>query len=327
MTGWFVLEPFRHPYVRIPGNAVLFDLDCVPQQLSFEVRRQQVQVSAAYLLLQGLGAPDKRVQGKYKVQGSDQAHVQIDADDQTVRSAMSAFRGQLKLQYVVRFQRLPFIDLQRVQVTSQKGSGQGLCPERSFEGTQLLERLPYQNVRLMRFDLIQEHLSDLILRLNETLGNLLIAAMVISAIWLFGILAKGLRLVYFTPDTALKQAVEKRTKEVDRALAARGPADVIVADYRLLYGRLAFARATGPALGFALTVASLVAALHPAVQAEQDAFRFVSSLQIAMVATLIGLVIRIVAEFAIRLHRSSAYHQIALFQTSSNTQDDSVQTS
>jgi hypothetical protein len=42
-------------------------------------------------------------------------------------------------------------------------------------------------------------------------------------------------------------------------------------------------------------VSSLAAALHPAVQASQDAYTFLAAVQVAVISTFVGLLVRIIA--------------------------------
>jgi hypothetical protein len=61
-----------------------------------------------------------------------------------------------------------------------------------------------------------------------------------------------------------------------------------------------FLQVFGPAVGFILTISSLIAALHPSIQKQQDISAFFGSIQVAMVSTFIGLFIRIIGIFSQR---------------------------
>ena len=54
-------------------------------------------------------------------------------------------------------------------------------------------------------------------------------------------------------------------------------------------------KSLGPAIGFALTVSSLISSLNPSSLNNEDLTEFFYSIQIAMVSTFIGLIIRILA--------------------------------
>jgi len=63
-----------------------------------------------------------------------------------------------------------------------------------------------------------------------------------------------------------------------------------------------FLQVSGPAIGFALTISSLIAGLHPSIQKTHDISIFFESIQIAMISTLIGLIIRLIALIAQRVN-------------------------
>jgi hypothetical protein len=103
-----------------------------------------------------------------------------------------------------------------------------------------------------------------------------------------------------------------RFSEATPTLRKFGEDAILNADFLQTQRRLVFAKNIGPICGFALTVSSLIAALHPVMQIEKDSFSFLSSLQLALVATLVGLGMRLLAEFAIRFHRQAYEIQIAI---------------
>jgi biopolymer transport protein ExbB/TolQ len=54
-------------------------------------------------------------------------------------------------------------------------------------------------------------------------------------------------------------------------------------------------QALGPAVGFILTVSSLVGALHPALRSSNNLDGFLTGIHVAMISTFIGLLLRIIA--------------------------------
>jgi biopolymer transport protein ExbB/TolQ len=56
-----------------------------------------------------------------------------------------------------------------------------------------------------------------------------------------------------------------------------------------------FMQALGPAVGFILTVSSLVGALHPALRSSNNLDGFLTGIHVAMISTFIGLLLRIIA--------------------------------
>lgn len=120
-------------------------------------------------------------------------------------------------------------------------------------------------------------------------------SMTIVSLALLGGVLWALFLVYW----------QDRRKEAEVAYTTRD------SRYRLLHPddlhiglreSLAFFRVTGPGLGFALTVMELVLAFRPDVFGAHDLVRFTGSVSDALVATLLGLGIRLGAETIGRLH-------------------------
>ena len=69
-------------------------------------------------------------------------------------------------------------------------------------------------------------------------------------------------------------------------------------------------------MGFMLTVSSLVESLRPATQSSQNAYAFISGIQIAVVATFLGLAIRILCELDIGLREKRAVDAIRKLERS-----------
>jgi biopolymer transport protein ExbB/TolQ len=63
-----------------------------------------------------------------------------------------------------------------------------------------------------------------------------------------------------------------------------------------------FLQALGPAVGFILTVSSLIEALQPSTRAGNDLGGFLTGIHIAMISTFLGLLLRIVALEASRIN-------------------------
>jgi hypothetical protein len=183
------------------------------------------------------------------------------------------------------------------------------CRSETLEENSLRQRIGDSNAQLRRYTLIQERLSNIVLDANETGGNLLLGILVLILLWLTVMVVDGLRRVYLISDGKLRAELDQRLapNTVNRTPQL---SELIKADYARKYKNLAFMRVFGPATGFLLTVSSLIAGLHPSAAAAQDTFRFVSSLQLALVATFMGLAVRILAELAVRFHREDAERQL-----------------
>lgn len=65
----------------------------------------------------------------------------------------------------------------------------------------------------------------------------------------------------------------------------------------------------GPAMGFIFTVSSLIVGLNPEVHSTRNIELFFKSIQIAMVSTFIGLLLRIIALF-LQKYNDKIFHNI-----------------
>jgi hypothetical protein len=298
--------------VRVSGSVLTFELKCVPTHFSIYVlglpTDDVIASSSAYEGDQMLDGPSLT----YGLTTVDRKHdsTVFSFAPSEIQSPVRELRDSERSVVNVHVGRVPSLDI--VRIVFARNTFMTRCPVAALEGSDLKGIIvnPDANVRHLR--LTQEMIGDLTFKFNETVGNVLLAAMVIAMFWVMGYVSAGLTFCYIVSDKSLKKTIDKREKEIRAHGISDGLVEVLEMDFVHLERRMSFARAVAPALGFLLTVSSLIAALHPSVQIEQDAFRFVTSLQLAMTATLVGLMIRIAAEFAIRLHRNVALRKIAM---------------
>ena len=312
LARWLALPWFLHPYVRVPSTAFSVTVRCVPSQLRVYSKTSYVSLLNAQLILSEISS--HTVVGSYNLpvapgpRAAEAEFVLLPSADE-IEKASSQFNENTAAIVAFQFSRVPSLDLARVELTYAGQKTQGGCEPEELKGRELKNRIIGTSPRTMRFLLIQDELSDFLLAANEFGGNLLLCALVISFFWVLTLGVGGFVSTYL-PDRALMRLV---TKSDPAALSQSERSDLVEAvrrAYSKLYHRLAFARVVGPATGFLLTVTSLVAGLHPSVVAAQDTFHFISSLQLALVATFMGLAVRIAAEFAIRFHRETANRRL-----------------
>jgi hypothetical protein len=160
----------------------------------------------------------------------------------------------------------------------------------------------------MRFRMIQDSISDAVLALNSSVGNFILMGMLIGFVWTLSLLGPAFWTRYVCTEAGLVARANKQAALL--AEAGIGIQEVVRGAERQVQERLAMAKVLGPACGFLLTVSSLSAALHPAVQGRQDAFQFVSAIQVAVLSTLIGLAIRIAAQVASAWSRGGAHRTL-----------------
>jgi hypothetical protein len=298
--------------VRVSGSVLTLELQCVPTHFAIYLHGLPADdVSASASTYEG----DQLLSGPsltYILSAVERKHdlTVFNLAPSEIQTAVRELRDSERAVVNVHVGRVPSLDI--VRIVFARNHFMTRCPFATFEGSQLNGIIvnPDANVRHLR--LTQEMIGDLTFKFNETVGNVLLAAMVIAMFWVIGYVSAGLTFCYFVSDKSLKKTIDKRKKEIREHGISDGLVEVLEMDFVHLERRMSFARAVAPALGFLLTVSSLIAALHPSVQIEQDAFRFVTSLQLAMTAKLVGLLIRIAAEFAIRLHRNVALRKIAM---------------
>ncbi len=151
---------------------------------------------------------------------------------------------------------------------------------------------------------IREHISAFLLLYNDPVSNYLLTAMFISLIPMVAyVLRLQMRAYLYTDKRFLKyisqgfDVAETCTKE-DAARAAEKYANYYVRQDSWFR----FTQIMGPAIGFTLTVSSLIAALHPITENTNDISGFMAGMHIAMISTLLGLIIRIVGSVSQRVN-------------------------
>jgi biopolymer transport protein ExbB/TolQ len=93
-----------------------------------------------------------------------------------------------------------------------------------------------------------------------------------------------------------------KSEKVSKKEGSADAFDKYAAHWAQLDKRFQFLQALGPAVGFILTVSSLVEALHPALLTANDLDAFLKGIHVAMIATFVGLLLRLVALEAARVN-------------------------
>jgi hypothetical protein len=309
VMAWILIPNIFNPYVRVPSDTFRFALDCAPESVDvvmhgvFAVASQaRVESPAGATSGTALNLPltISSLSGKGEL-----PRFRLGADTSAaaaISNYLSARNGPPTLIYSIAFERLPNLDIQRLLLTQGNGAT-FRCSEDEYKGKSLLKATLTSGATLMWYSLLQEEIGGIVFSFNNIVANVLLAAMIVGLLWHAWALCCGTKDLYVSPDASLRKKMNKLISAAPPEIKAKG-AEVVRWKYTELYRRLAFAKTVGPALGFLLTVSSLSAALHPSLQSTQDTFRMVSGIQIAVVATFVGLAIRIVAQFSQRVHRS-----------------------
>jgi hypothetical protein len=326
IASWLFVPSVYKPYVRVHAPKVAFTLDCVPQSVALKVLTPYAATrDDASIAVLERGAHDPKQTFPIEVIKSSRegGPLQVTIEPPKAQwdaiEALTATLRNARITVIVNFERIPNIDLESIQSFSRRDGGAECNGE--YRGKDLLRILPGQSAELMRTKLIQEELSNIVYGFNTWVSNFLLAGMTVALVWFGYVLSTGAVAAYVSSSNSIRKALAKRVESAPARLRRAGEAAFLKAEFILTNRRLAFAKTMGPALGFLLTVSSLSAALHPSVQATQDTFRFVSGIQIAVIATFVGLAIRIVAQWAQRVHVDLAERLLALL---ADEQDASV---
>lgn len=295
------------PHVRIPSNTLRFSIGCVSEFVDVELRN-------AYAVARNIRAESNSVKdGEARLpiavemsqisKKGEPLKIRLTTNVETAKKIFLS-NSNSEIIYTIVFDRIPNLDVHSISLTQSNDSRK--CEKMEIFGSDLIKVIDGDQVVLMHYKLIQEGVSDFIYKFNNAAANVVLCIMIGSFFWIFWLLSIGFIKLYARKDSQLKIDFKKRFDAAPNLLKKDGYEGFLRWEYTLLFRRLSFARAAGPTVGFLLTVSSLSAALHPSAQANQDTFFVVNGIHIGLVATFIGLAIRIAAQFAQRFHRELA---------------------
>jgi hypothetical protein len=309
--GWpWLWKPFLH----IPGNSGQFRFDCVPAEISVTLVDSHARISTVELM-PVVGDMESTA---LAIIGFDYSQDGPIAKASLKKGEMDGLASQIPatsdVRYVLKMslKGVTAVNVQQLTILGGEASYRNRCLSQVLGPSELISMQPEDRARLVRIRPIQSEISNLILDYNDRVANFLVGVMALVTVFYLGMVILFWRRAYFTRDATFSRQIKRRMTEVVPALQKMGSQAVLKADFARIQRRLVFAKNVGPICGFALTVSSLIAALHPAVQIDKDSFSFLSSLQLALVATLVGLAMRLLAEFAIRFNRQTFELQLSL---------------
>ena len=157
------------------------------------------------------------------------------------------------------------------------------------------ERLLTSYSKYVQRKYVREYVSYFLLLYNDEVSNVLLAILAISLI------PVSLPLMDEVRKLSSKGKFENYIKK-KYSLSSR-LSEKKIQDVKINCGEyfsrkdnyFRFLQVLGPALGFALTISSLIAGLHPWLRETQDVSKFFEAIQVAMVSTFLGLLLRIIA--------------------------------
>lgn len=312
IIGW-AAAPVLDPYARVPGNTLEFVLACVPDEFGIEFRSNDSRVLKAEISVDALDENSAVL--KQIVAPADLRVVQSDntsssasmlLSDGTRKTLSADVRARVSTRVVVFLRKKPFTDVQQVELRrGSVGSNSLACKAHSYSGDELSELIPRDTgVQLLHINLIQERLSDYLLLFNSSVGNLILMVLCAVLLWAMWRVGDAALQRWKVREAKLQQVAEKVVNEATSRDAAI-LRDQLAAQYWHDCRWSNFWKVAGPAFGFLLTVSSLAASLHPSVQAARDAYAFVAGIQIAVISTFIGLLIRIFAHIDTSVRQNS----------------------
>jgi hypothetical protein len=157
--------------------------------------------------------------------------------------------------------------------------------------------LKIHNFQLVRFHYIRRYLAGWIFKFNDVVSNWVLTALSVGLVILVCKVSDMEIQTYIYSDAALKKklnkllAIKRGAMLVDRRKAF----DRFIAGWHKWDSRFRFLQALGPAIGFILTVSSLVEVLHSPSRSANDLDTFLTGIHVAMISTFLGLFLRLIA--------------------------------
>lgn len=155
------------------------------------------------------------------------------------------------------------------------------------------------NRALVEKQYITDVISLLLLNYNLSASNFILTFLLLCFFILLLELASKCITYYFLPPKSFAKYVNCKFSDNGSMIAIQDPGKRIEY-YKRFYEQdiwYRFLQILGPTVGFLLTTSSLVAALNPSLQESRDIKSFFDSIQVAMISTFVGLLIRLIALF------------------------------
>jgi hypothetical protein len=155
----------------------------------------------------------------------------------------------------------------------------------------------------IRVRYIRKDLAKLILNANDPFSNVVLTCLALAIVLLVGKLVQMELTAYCYAGNRFDQYVAacvniNKLDDEER----KDTRDKYNRHWHEWTERFRFWQVLGPAIGFILTVSSLIQALHPAMKQGNDLGGFLKGLHVAMISTFLGLLLRIVSLEAERVN-------------------------
>lgn len=325
LSGGLVFIPTAwNPYVRVPGSTIALKVNCVASDIYLQLRSTHFRAQRAELIVRDLSGKTKAERFPMDLQKSLEGQTVHLTLAQSYQQDAREYLGKLgdggsDVSAVIELLRVPSISLDAARVVVSEQYTTNACKDQDLDAEDLRVALSASEAQLMRYRRPQDVISDGILQANDVVGSMVLAGMIVISCWLLWLTSAGFVQAYISREKTLSSFLRRdRDAAMQRGLSVTD-VEIVRNRFHLAERRFIFWRVVGPALGFILTISSLVEGLHPSRQGSQDSFLLVSTLQLALVATFLGLWIRILAELAIRFHRTAAERRLVYLSASKSS--------
>ncbi len=291
-TVLFIVKPAGGPHISIPGNEIIFDIISFQHaEITFAnpVKIQKYAIEVKTLTVdEPIGTP------------SQITNITIEQEIKTLTvtnpiATTANFKTGNNTVYAVH-------------VNAQEGAVFDIAAISIDGDAKDLKRFCEQSIKVrcdyIRFNYMRQWLSQIIFKCNDFVSNIILTVLVFYLVW-FGIgLTKMEMIAYLTSDKMFGERLQKclHIEKMSDQKQKQDGLDKYVALYDQSDARYRFLQTLGPAVGFILTVTSLVQALHAPTTTVNGIEGFMSGIHIAMISTFVGLLLRLFAMEAARVN-------------------------
>jgi hypothetical protein len=271
------------PRISVPGDRIVFEL---PPFRRCSVTFVQPVVIESYVVAsrtQTAGLPDSPP-GSRKLVGAQILTLVIENPQAQTQPSRTASNGV----FVVTIEGIHAVSAEIASISvDDKSIGLRTFQDNNLKGVH----------QYLRCNYIRTPLADLLYTINDPVSN-----------WVLTFMLAWCALVFLQVVHIASAARLYHNKAFDKYLAKSwGIGDVndrkhyednqsrCDAGWDSLHRWFHFLQALGPAVGFILTVSSLIAALHPTSRSSNNLDAFLVGIHVAMISTFLGLLLRIIA--------------------------------
>lgn len=277
-TFWYVLNPLGQAYINVPGSRLSFEIAGFERcSITFRSPLRITKWVVRLNQVPGNGSVSSGFLAGKSVSGGDIALLKIAAPKPPDGKAQSYLVDVFSTSS-------PTFEVQAISVD---GHAMNL---NDFFKSSLRSESEYIRLRYIR-----RPLANVIFRWNDPVSNIVLTLMFMGIVWLLFLMLQMEWSAYLRSDQSFRGYLDKKFGVGKVGFQDKEAYDKYVNHWAEWDTWYRFFQALGPALGFILTVSSLIQALNPVVLGANNLDAFLRGIHVAMVATFIGLLLRIVA--------------------------------